>query len=143
MLDADVPTLLIDSWFDAPLPGVCDDFAALRDCGTPVALRIGGGGHLDGGGEGAAEATLDWFDAYLLDGRSSDPSTPVTVHVQGDGGEWRELADLAAAELGGDALVPPARWSASTRRRPTSAVARRPTATTPPIRLPRSEEPAS
>ena len=59
-----LPTLLIDSWFDAPLPGVCDDFVALRATGVPVGMRIGGGGHLDGGGEGGADAALAWFDRY-------------------------------------------------------------------------------
>ena len=84
-----VPTLLIDGWFDAPLPGVCDDFVALRSCGTPTALRIGGGGHLDGGGEGAAEATLSWYERHLLGETDGPAMAPVSVHVQGDGGTWK------------------------------------------------------
>jgi putative CocE/NonD family hydrolase len=91
--DWNTPTLLIDSWFDAPLPGVCDDFAALRACGTPVALRIGGGGHLDGGGEGAAEATFAWYERHLR-GETDEPAmAPVSVHVQGDGGTWKTFDD--------------------------------------------------
>jgi putative CocE/NonD family hydrolase len=87
----DVATLLIDGWFDAPLPGVCADYAALRDRGCRVAMRIGGGGHLDGGGEGAADATLAWFDRYLRDGSREQPAKPVSVHVQGEAGQWRDL----------------------------------------------------
>ncbi len=88
-----VPTLLIDSWFDAPLPGVCEDFAALRASGTPTALRIGGGGHLDGGGEGAAEATFAWYERHLR-GADDEPSMPpVSVHVQGDGGMWETFEE--------------------------------------------------
>jgi putative CocE/NonD family hydrolase len=88
-----VPTLLIDSWFDAPLPGVCEDFAVLRAGGAPVGLRIGAGGHLEGGGEGAADAALAWFDRYLLGDESVAVGAPVAVHVQGAGGHWRELED--------------------------------------------------
>ena len=85
----DVPTLLIDGWFDAPLPGVCDDFVALRRHGVTTSLRIGGGGHLDGGGEGAGEATLAWYDRHLRSATDAPPQPPVCVHVQGDGGTWR------------------------------------------------------
>jgi uncharacterized protein len=88
-----VPTLLIDGWFDAPLLGVCEDFVALRAGGAPVAMRIGGGGHLDGGGEGAADAALAWFDRYLLGDDSVAVGAAVSVHVQGDNGQWREFAD--------------------------------------------------
>ena len=90
--------MLVDSWFDAPLPGVCEDFAALREATVPVALRIGGGGHLDGGGDGVAEETVAWFDAYLRDHRATAPERPVSVHVQGDGGTWRELSDWPPVE---------------------------------------------
>ncbi len=89
-----VPTLLVDGWHDYPLPGVLDDYTILRDSAAPVHLRIGAGGHLGGGGEGGmTDAPLDWFDTYLRDepGRLSD--RPVTVHVQGDGGSWRDFAD--------------------------------------------------
>ena len=88
-----VPTLLIDSWFDAPLPGVCADYVALRAGGAPVGMRIGGGGHLEGGGEGALDAALAWFDRYLLGDESVDVGAPVSVHVQGEGARWRELED--------------------------------------------------
>ena len=87
-----VPTLLVGAWFDAPLPGMCADFRALRDAGAPAALRIGGGGHLEGGGEGAGDAVVDWLDAYVLDAAERRPEHPVRVHVQGAGG-WRSLAD--------------------------------------------------
>jgi uncharacterized protein len=93
-----VPTLLVDGWHDYPLPGVCDDYARLRAAGAPVRLRIGAGGHLGGGGEGGmTDAPLDWFDTYLM-GRPELlprplPERPVTVHVQGVGGEWRDLDD--------------------------------------------------
>ena len=88
-----VPTLLIDGWFDFPLPGVCDDYRALRADGAPVAMRIGGGGHLEGGGEGALDASLAWFDRYLSGDESVDVGAPVAAHVQGEGGQWRDLAD--------------------------------------------------
>ncbi len=88
-----VPTLLVDSWFDAPLPGVCDDYVALRAGGAPVAMRIGGGGHLDGGGEGALDAALAWFDRHLAGDQSVDVGAPVSVHVQGDDAQWRDLDD--------------------------------------------------
>lgn len=93
-----VPTLLVDGWHDYPLPGVCDDYAALRDAGVPVRLRIGAGGHIGGGGEGGmTDAPLDWFDTHLLERpellATPLPSRPVTVHVQGEGGQWRDLDD--------------------------------------------------
>lgn len=89
-----VPTLLVDGWHDYPLPGVVEDYAVLRSSPAPVHLRIGAGGHLGGGGEGGmTDAPLDWFDTWLL-GREGllDPS-PVKVHVQGEGGRWRDLPD--------------------------------------------------
>ncbi|MEO5840403.1 MAG: CocE/NonD family hydrolase [Acidimicrobiales bacterium] len=96
--DWTVPTLLVDGWHDYPLPGVCDDYCALRDAGVPVRLRIGAGGHIGGGGEGGmTDAPLEWFDTYLLE--RPDLVTPavtprrVSVHVQGEGGEWRDLDD--------------------------------------------------
>ena len=98
-----VPTLLVDGWHDYPLPGVCDDYAALRATPAPVRLRIGAGGHLGGGGEGGmTDAPLEWFDTYLLERPDLLPSPtlpaqwaahPVTVQVQGEGGEWRDLDD--------------------------------------------------
>lgn len=86
-----VPTLLVDGWHDYPLPGVIRDYEVLRDAPAPVHLRIGAGGHLGGGGEGGmTDASLDWFDTYLL-GREGllDHERPVAVHVQGDAPEWR------------------------------------------------------
>jgi putative CocE/NonD family hydrolase len=40
-----------------------------------------------------SDAPLDWFDTYLLDQPGRLPERPVTVHVQGDGGTWRDLDD--------------------------------------------------
>jgi hypothetical protein len=89
-----VPTLLIDGWHDYPLPGVCDDYVVLRDSPAPVRLRIGAGGHLGGGGEGGmTDAPLEWFDTYLRGKGGLLPTRPVTVHVQGEGGQWRDLDD--------------------------------------------------
>lgn len=91
-----VPTLLVDGWHDYPLPGVCDDYRALRDAGTPVRLRIGAGGHIGGGGEGGmTDAPLDWFDTYLLERPvpARRAQHPVSVHIQGEGGTWRDLED--------------------------------------------------
>jgi putative CocE/NonD family hydrolase len=93
-----VPTLLVDGWHDYPLPRVCDDYRVLRATGVPVRLRIGAGGHLGGGGEGGmTDAPLEWFDTYLLERPDllprPLPEQPVTVHVQGSGGEWRDLDD--------------------------------------------------
>jgi uncharacterized protein len=98
LADWTVPTLLVDGWHDYPLPGVCDDYAALRSAGVPVRLRIGAGGHIAGGGEGGmTDAPLDWFDTYLLERpdllTAPLPERPVTVHVQGEGGQWRDLDD--------------------------------------------------
>jgi putative CocE/NonD family hydrolase len=98
-----VPTLLVDGWHDYPLPGVCDDYAALRDAGVPVRLRIGTGGHLGGGGEGGmTDAPLDWFDTYLLERPEllpvPMPTRPVTVQVQGAGVHWLDLDDWPAPE---------------------------------------------
>jgi putative CocE/NonD family hydrolase len=96
--DWTVPTLLVDGWHDYPLPGVCDDYRVLRDAGVPVRLRIGAGGHIGGGGEGGmTDAPLEWFDTYLLERpdlvTTTEPRRPVTVHGQGEGGEWRDLGD--------------------------------------------------
>ncbi len=89
-----VPTLLVDGWHDYPLPGVVEDYAVLRASPAPVHLRIGAGGHLGGGGEGGmTDAPLDWFDTWLLDREGLLGPTPVKVHVQGEGGHWRDLAD--------------------------------------------------
>jgi len=89
-----IPTLLVDGWHDYPLPGVLEDYAILRDSPAPVRLRIGAGGHLGGGGEGGMDdAPLDWFDTYLRDQPGLLPDRPVTVHVQGEGGEWRDFDD--------------------------------------------------
>ena len=89
-----MPTLLVDGWHDYPLPGVVEDYAVLRASPAPVHLRIGAGGHLGGGGEGGmTDAPLDWFDTWLLDREGLLDPTPVKVHVQGDGGTWRDLPD--------------------------------------------------
>jgi uncharacterized protein len=94
LADWTIPTLLVDGWHDYPLPRVIDDYVTLRDAPAPVRLRIGAGGHLGGGGEGGmTDAPLEWFDTFLRGepGRLSD--RPVTVQVQGDGVEWRDLND--------------------------------------------------
>ena len=89
-----VPTLLVDGWYDYPLPGVVEDYAALRASPAPVHLRIGAGGHLGGGGEGGmTDAPLDWFDTWLLGREGLLGPTPVKVHVQGEGARWRDLPD--------------------------------------------------
>jgi uncharacterized protein len=96
--DWTVPTLLVDGWHDYPLPGVCEDYSVLRGAGVPVRLRIGAGGHLGGGGEGGmTDAPLEWFDTYLLERPDllpqPMPDQPVSVHIQGVGGSWRDLDD--------------------------------------------------
>ena len=94
LADWTVPTLLVDGWHDYPLPGVLDDYAKLRGAPAPVGLRIGAGGHLGGGGEGGmTEAPLAWFDTYLRGETGLLPPHPVTIHVQGEGGGWRDLED--------------------------------------------------
>jgi putative CocE/NonD family hydrolase len=73
---------------------VLADYAILRDAPAPVHLRIGAGGHLGGGGEGGmTDAPLDWFDTYLRGDAGLVSERPVAVHVQGEGGVWRELDD--------------------------------------------------
>ncbi len=92
--DWTIPTLLVDGWHDYPLPGVLQDYAILRDAPAPARLRIGAGGHLGGGGEGGmTDAPLDWFDTYLRDEPGLLSDRPVTVHVQGEGGTWRDFDD--------------------------------------------------
>ena len=94
LADWTVPTLLVDGWHDYPLPGVVQDYAVLRGSPAPVHLRIGAGGHLGGGGEGGmTDAPLDWFDTWLLGREGLLDPTPVKVHVQGEGGRWRDLPD--------------------------------------------------
>ena len=89
-----VPTLLIDGWHDYPLPRVLADYRALRASSAPVRLRIGAGGHLGGGGEGGmTDAPLAWFDTFLRGVPGLLGEAPVTIHVQGDGGRWLDLAD--------------------------------------------------
>lgn len=93
----DIPLLLIEGWQDYPLPGVIADYEALRSSDAPVWLRIGAGGHLGGGGEGAAfDAPLEWFDAHLRgDGRTATAHRRVSLHVQGHEPRWQEFADWA------------------------------------------------
>jgi len=87
-----VPTLLVDGWHDYPLPRVVEDYVALTRSPAPVRLRIGAGGHLGGGGEGGmTDAPLDWFDTYLRGRPGVLGPHPISVHVQGEGGAWRDL----------------------------------------------------
>jgi putative CocE/NonD family hydrolase len=89
-----VPTLLVDGWYDYPCPRVLDDYAAIRDAGAPVRLRIGTGGHLHGGGDGGmTDAPLEWFDRHLRGADDAPVAARVTIEVQGVGGEWRDLPD--------------------------------------------------
>jgi len=89
-----VPTLLIDGWHDYPLPRVLEDYAALRTSAAPVGLRIGAGGHLGGGGDGAmTDAPLAWFDTYLRGAQDQLSTDPVTIEIQGHGRSWRQLND--------------------------------------------------
>ena len=107
-----VPTLLVDGWHDYPLPGVVEDYAVLRASPAPVHLRIGAGGHLGGGGEGGmTDAPLEWFDTLLLDREGLLGPTPVKVHVQGEGGDWRDLPDW---------LLPQSRPAGTSMRRAAS-----------------------
>ncbi len=39
------------------------------------------------------DAPLDWFDTYLRDQPGLLADRPVTVHVQGEGGTWRDFDD--------------------------------------------------
>jgi uncharacterized protein len=94
LADWAVPTLLVDGWHDYPLPGVLDDYVALRSSPAPTRLRIGAGGHLGGGGEGGmTDAPLAWFDTYLRGEAGLLLDAPVAVQVQGEGGGWCELPD--------------------------------------------------
>jgi putative CocE/NonD family hydrolase len=87
-----VPTLLVDGWHDYPLPQVVRDYAALARSPAPARLRIGAGGHLGGGGEGGmTDAPLAWFDTYLRGEEGLLGPHPISVHVQGEGGGWRDL----------------------------------------------------
>ena len=92
--DWSVPTLLVDGWYDYPCPRVIEDYKAIRDAGAPVWLRLGTGGHSHGGGEGGmTDAPRAWFDTHLRGETALVPELPVTIQVQGVGGEWRDLPD--------------------------------------------------
>ena len=132
--DWEIPILLVDGWHDYPLPGVLEDYATLRDAPAPVHLRIGAGGHLGGGGEGGmTDAPLDWFDTYLRDQPGLLSDRPVTVHVQGEGGDLARLRRLAAAGHA-DTVVPPRPTVGSRPTRPTPPANPTGTATTRPTR---------
>jgi len=93
-----VPILLIEGWQDYPLPGVLDDYRALDAADVGVWLRIGPGGHLGGGGEGAlVDAPLEWFDNHLRDNPKTGRDRRVTLYIQGTSPGWCELPDWPPA----------------------------------------------
>jgi len=93
-----VPTLLIDGWQDYPLPRVIEDYRALAASGAPARLRIGAGGHLGGGGEGGmTDAALVWFDTHLRGAEGLLGPHPISVHIQGEGGAWRDIDEWPPA----------------------------------------------
>ena len=84
-----VPTLLIDAGSTPRSPACATTSSRSGRAVHPRLSRIGGGGHLDGGGEGAAEATFAWYERHLRGADGQPPMPPVSVHVQGDGGVWQ------------------------------------------------------
>ena len=96
LADWDVPTLLVDGWYDYPLPA-----RARRLRRDPRRGRAGAAAHRHGrahpgGGEGGmTDAPLAWFDTHLR-GRARRCRPRPAGHrsqVQGVGGEWRDLPD--------------------------------------------------
>ena len=98
-----VPTLLVDGWHDYPLPGVFEDYAALKRSPAPVRLRIGAGGHLGGGRGGRDDRRRPRLVRHLATGTRGCSDRPVTIEVQGEGGGWRELEDWPPPSV-------PTRW---------------------------------
>jgi uncharacterized protein len=108
-----VPTLIVAGWFDSFLQGSLDNYARLRENGTPAALIVGPWSHGNqtsrigetdfGAAANAAtlDATaslldreLDWLDQHLKHGppstASRDLEPPVLLFLMG-ANEWRRL----------------------------------------------------
>lgn len=84
-------------WYDIFLPGLLDDYAALRAGGHEPYLLIGPWQHTDAEGMAACiSESIAWLRARMLDDASQLRSAPVRVYVGGAGdaggaGEWRDL----------------------------------------------------
>jgi predicted acyl esterase len=97
----DVPTCLIDNWYDYQLPRTIDDYQILDASGAAphrLVLRPGahaGEGELDAGAY--IEVPLAWFDTHLRGMPDRIPAEPVTFTVTGDGRSTRDVASWPPA----------------------------------------------
>ncbi len=93
---------LIGGWYDIFLPWMLEDFAALREAGHEVQLRIGPWTHTAPGLLAASlRDGLGWLRAHLLGDDRLVRCAPVRVFVTGErsGSRWRELADWPPPEM--------------------------------------------
>jgi predicted acyl esterase len=84
------PVLLFSGWQDFILPGVLDDYAAMRAAGRDPYLTVGPWLHADF--KQAAVAFTEahaWFQAHLNGDRGNLRELPVRLYVEG-AGEWRD-----------------------------------------------------
>jgi uncharacterized protein len=93
LVDAAVPTLLIDGWYDYQVPHLLADHRRLQAAGVPTRLVVGPWSHPTVDGRVVQEEVVAWLDRHLgpVDAVVSDPIPPVRVFVQPDVG-WSELA---------------------------------------------------
>ena len=91
----EVPTCLIDNWYDYQLPRTIDDYKILARAGkAPHRLVLRAGAHA---GEGDFDPTayievpLAWFDTHLRGMSERVPIQPVTYTVTGEGREHRDV----------------------------------------------------
>ncbi len=97
----DVPTCLVDNWYDYQLPRTIDDYQILDTSGAAthrLVLRPGahaGEGDFDAGAY--IEVPLAWFDTHLRGMPDRIPAEPVTFTVTGDGRSTRDVASWPPA----------------------------------------------
>ena len=100
-----VPTLLVDGWFDAPLPGVCDDFAALGRRGSSgrAAHRRRGPPRRRRRGRRRGDARVVRHGTSAIGPSDRTRSAPVAVARPGRRRTVARARRLAAAGVGADA----------------------------------------
>ena len=85
------PAHLISGWYDIALPGLLDDYQALKRAGRAPYLTIGPGAHSDLRGMAVSlREAFDWLDAHLKGDRTRLREKPVRIYVLG-AEEWREI----------------------------------------------------
>jgi hypothetical protein len=84
-----VPVSSVGGWYDIFLPGQLRDFKVLQELGRPAQLTVGPWHHLNGSGEGMAEALA--FGLAHAHGAQPPQRAPVRLFVMG-AEAWREFA---------------------------------------------------